>query len=147
MYDILTILGVEAARNYLILSLKRMFKASGEYVDIRHIMLLIDYMTFSGGVTKATFSGVRNHGAVLTTASYQQGMKTMANAALYGDFDPGNSITASIFTGKKPDIGPDIAITDQMKAKIYQMYNGADEGEPITIDPDDLDRALQNQDG
>lgn len=146
MYDILTILGVEAARNYLIWSLNKMFINSGQYVDIRHTMLLIDYMTFSGGVTKATFSGVRNHGAVLTTASYQQGMKTMANAALYGDFDPGDSITASIFTGKTPDIGPDIEITDQMKAKIYQMYNGADSGEPITIDPDDLDRALQNQD-
>jgi RNA polymerase Rpb1, domain 5 len=146
MYDILTILGVEAARNYLIWSLHKMFINSGQYVDIRHTMLLIDYMTFSGGVTKATFSGVRNHGAVLTTASYQQGMKTMANASLYGDFDPGNSIAASIFTGKTPDIGYDIVVTEQMKSKILQMYNAADSGEPITIDPDELEQALKNQD-
>jgi len=146
MYDILTILGVEAARNYLIWSLNRMFKLSGQYVDIRHTMLLIDYMTFSGGVTKATFSGVRNHGDVLTTASYQQGMQTIANASLYGDFDPGNSISASIFTGRKPDIGHDIVVTDQIKSKIVQMYNAADLGEPITIDPDELEQTLQNQD-
>ena len=147
MYDILSILGVEAARNYMIWALRRIFVASGqENINNRHIMLLIDYMTFGGGVTKATFSGIRSQGDVLTTASYQQGMKTMSNAALYGNVDPVESVAAGIFTGKTLDIGPDVQIDDVVREKIVQMYNAADEGEPVQIDPDDMEAALRNQD-
>lgn len=146
LYDTLSILGVEAVRNYMIWALRRMISASGQYINQRHIVLLIDYMTFAGGVSKASFSGIRQHGSVLSTVSYQKGTDTLASASLFGENDPLSSVSANIFTGKRLDIGPQIEPTDEMMEKIVQMCNSTDPGGVVDkLDSDDISDVLLTQ--
>ena len=146
MYDILSILGVEATRNYLIWALNRIFVGSGQPINTRHILLMVDNATFGGGVTKATFSGITKLGDVLAAASHQQGTKILSNASVFGSTDPIESVAAGIFTGKHMDIGSTIDITPEIEAKIMQMYNSSSSGSRITIDPQAIADAQRSQD-
>ena len=145
MYEILRTLGIEAARNYMIMALHNIFVSSGQGINTRHVILLVDTMTYGGNVTKATFASVGKQADVWAVASYQQTMKILSNASAFGSTDPMESVASSIFIGKNMDIGPKIEITDQMKETILRMYNTSASGKAVTVDPNSIAEALKYQ--
>src|SRR3989344_4267584 len=58
IFEVYEVFGVEAARQTIIKEALEVIKSQGLDIDIRHIMLLADVMTFSGGVKGITRGGI-----------------------------------------------------------------------------------------
>lgn len=98
--------GIEAARNTIVHELKSTLDEQKIDVDERHIMLVADAMTYSGGI-----KGVGRHGlsgqknSVFAKAAYEETVKHLVNAAAFGEIDPMKGVTENILVGKQIPIG------------------------------------------
>ena len=102
VYEILFLLGIDAARTFLIKELSFVIAAGGEYINPRHIILLVDFMTFSGSIRKVMLSGVKAQPTgVLSHVSFEQAMKGFADASAFGIKEGISSTSAAVFTGNR----------------------------------------------
>lgn len=98
--------GVEAARNTMVHESKSTLDEQKIDVDERHIMLVADAMSYSGGI-----KGVGRHGlsgqknSVFAKAAYEETVKHLVNAAAFGEIDPMKGVTENILVGKQIPIG------------------------------------------
>jgi len=104
-------LGVEAARNFLILEYLRNFPNA---VEPRHIMLCVDFQTSLGVLLPITSRGAaRQQTGPLAKSSFEHAMVTFLEAAAFGKFEEVKSTSTSIFMGKRMILG-----TGSFKAKV-----------------------------
>lgn len=104
--DILKYYGVEAARNTIIKEIDAVFKGHGISVDLRHLTLIADAMTQSGGYKAFSRNGViRESGSVLAKMSFETVMGFLKEAVLFGEGDPLLGPSARIVAGKRGGIG------------------------------------------
>jgi DNA-directed RNA polymerase subunit A" len=102
--DIMTIFkfgGIEAARNAILREAKEVMDSQGLDVDVRHIMLLADAMTFSGRIMSVGRHGLSgNKPGVLARAAFEETVKHLANAAVTGEEDNLKGITENVIIGQ-----------------------------------------------
>ena len=112
VHEIKRALGIEAARSFLIQEIGNVIAYEGSYIDPRHIVLLVDYMTSLGDVFGVTFTGVsKQNVGPLSKASFQQVMDTFEKAAAFGAVDEMKSTSSAIFIGKTANIGTGLSDT------------------------------------
>ena len=104
VFDVLSTLGVEAARSVLFREINRVLTTNGAYVSARHLLLLADWMTFEGSVRGTTRHGQTTVG-VIQKASYEQPVETIHSAALHGRSDKLRGVSERLVMGAKPSIG------------------------------------------
>jgi len=105
-YEIYKLFGIEAIRQYLIRDLDSVIKEGRGYVLMRHIALLMDYMTNLGSPLAISYTGMSMQGkGTLASASYERPMEILLRAAGKGRTENINSVSAAIFTGKTAKIG------------------------------------------
>jgi DNA-directed RNA polymerase I subunit RPA1 len=98
--------GVEAARNTIIKEIDAVFKGHGISVDLRHLTLIADAMTQSGGYKAFSRNGViRESGSVLAKMSFETVMGFLKEAVMYGEGDPLLGPSARIVAGKRGGVG------------------------------------------
>jgi DNA-directed RNA polymerase subunit A" len=101
IHEIENVLGIEAARNAIINEALRTLEEQGLSVDIRHIMLLSDMMTFGG-----TVSSIGRHGisgkkySVLARAAFEETSKHLLRASIRGEVDKLTGIIENIIIGQ-----------------------------------------------
>lgn len=151
--DMVSALGIEAGRNYLLNELRKVFQGSGKYVSPRHYTLVAEFQTGSGTLLKAVFSGIqRQSTGALQKASFQQSLESIERAALFGLRDEVQSTAASIAIGKKPIIGTgfsDLFLNKEDEEKYIKRLQSS-ETKKVSIDGlssaldqiDDLDYSL-----
>jgi hypothetical protein len=106
VHEIYETLGIEAARNFLITEILRIIKAQDSYVNIRHIVLIADFMTNRGKVLGITYYGVQHQTkSSLALASIERSLKVFAAAAARGKKDNITSTSTAIYVGQRPKIG------------------------------------------
>ena len=106
MWEIYNIFGIEAARQFLIDEFQNVVSSDGTYIDIRHILLLVDNMTFAGTITSISRYGMRKSQAgPLTKCSFEESLDNLLNSSLFCDKEEINGVSASIMCGKRPNIG------------------------------------------
>ena len=106
MWEIYEIFGIEAVRQFLIDEFKNVVSSDGTYIDKRHILLLVDIMTFSGNITSISRYGMRKSQAgPLTKCSFEESLDNLINSCLFCDKEEINGVSASIMCGKRPAIG------------------------------------------
>jgi len=99
VHDIYENLGVEAARSTLIREMTTLFEEAG--VNYRHLGLLCDVMTRSGGLMSVDRYGVNKSDiGPLAKASFEETDKILRRAALFGEVDPITGVSAKIMTGQ-----------------------------------------------
>ncbi len=104
--DIEALFGVEAARSALLREIKQVLYMQKLYVDIRHIMLLADAMTFRGKVMNIGRHGLAGHKAsVLARAAFEETVKHLTIAAAKGEVDLLRGVSENIIVGKTVPIG------------------------------------------
>jgi DNA-directed RNA polymerase subunit A" len=106
VYEIADVLGVEAARNAIIMETVETLKEQGLNVDIRHIMLVADTMVFSGdirGITRYGISGSK--ASVLARASFEVPLKHLFNAAVHREIDELKSVVENVMINQPIPIG------------------------------------------
>ena len=102
---VLNTYGVEAARNTIIREVAAVFGVYGISVDLRHLMLIADYMTFNGTIRPFNRVGISEHVSPLLKMSYETTMQFLAEAALSRDSDYTNTPSAKIVLGQPSQVG------------------------------------------
>ncbi len=109
IHEIAHLLGIEAARSVIINELFKVIESQGLNVDIRHIMLVADVMTFSGNVKGITRYGVvSDKSSVLARASFETPIRHIIMASLVGETDPLHSVVENVIINQPVPIGTGI---------------------------------------
>jgi len=104
IYEIYTVLGIEAARNALSNEIMEVIKESS--VNLRHLYLLIDTMTCKGTLMSIDRHGI-NRGDVgpLAKSSFEETTDMLIKASVFSDVDRINGVSANIMLGQLPPCG------------------------------------------
>ncbi len=98
--EILTVLGVEAARLSRIHELRFVLGSYGIYVNYRHLATLCDVMTTRGILTAITRHGInRVDSGALRKASFEETVEILLEAAFHAEIDPLSGVTENIIMG------------------------------------------------
>lgn len=101
IYQVREVLGIEAARNAILREAKETLDEQGLDVDIRHLMLLADMMTFSGEIRDIGRYGVAGKKlSVLARANFEETKKHIINASFYGEADVLDGIIENVIVGQ-----------------------------------------------
>ena len=97
--------GIEATRTYILKEFPTVLAQEGIEIDHRHIMLLVDNMTYEGYIKPNKYGGIKIEESVILKASFEQATRTFATAASRGVVDNMNNISSQIILGQQAKIG------------------------------------------
>jgi DNA-directed RNA polymerase subunit A" len=106
VFQIYETLGIEAARSVILHETKKTLDEQGLDVDIRHIMLLADMMTFDGTIKDIGRYGVSGKKAsVLARANFEETKRHLINASFYGEADKLKGVIENVLIGQVTPVG------------------------------------------
>lgn len=101
-----TVLGISACRSLILKELYTVLTADGSYVDIRHIQLLADNLTFRGYPMTTTRHGQnKTERGPLIRASFEGTADVLHKSAYFADEDHMLGFTQNLMVGQIPPIG------------------------------------------
>ncbi|BAB60348.1 DNA-directed RNA polymerase A'' [Thermoplasma volcanium GSS1] len=104
--EIATVLGIEAARNAILNEAQRTLQEQGLNVDVRHLMLVADMMTFSGSVRAVGRTGISGRkSSVLARAAFEITTKHLLRAGIMGEVDKLAGVAENIIVGQPITLG------------------------------------------
>ena len=102
LWDIYYTFGIEAARQYMIDEFSNIMKG----INLSHVMLLVDKMTFTGTISSISrYSMRRDEAGPFGKASFEETLDNFLTAGAYGQEENIKGVSGSIICGKKPPIG------------------------------------------
>ena len=139
--------GVEAARAALLKEIHTVLSFDGSYVNIRHLMVIIDWMTWTGHINALTRHGVKkmmDDTTPLKRATFEQPVEIFHHAAVKGLTDNLSGVSEQLLIGKPPACGSHFnsCVTD----KTYQAQWDKDHWLP-TVEPDQEDTLFEDWNG
>jgi DNA-directed RNA polymerase subunit A" len=103
------VLGIEAARQLVVQELKKVMDDNGIAVDIRHIMLLGDIMTFNGEVKGIVRTGINKlKESPFARASFEETTKHLLDAAFKGQEETLTGVVENLIVGQPVKVGTGI---------------------------------------
>ena len=87
IHHILEVLGVEAARKAIAKEIDGVFSVYGISVNVRHLGLVADYMTFNGGFDAMNRLAMKSNDSPFHKMSFETAGKFLQETVLSGDFD------------------------------------------------------------
>lgn len=116
-------LGIEAARISIIDEIRETMSSHGMTIDIRHMMLLADLMTFKGEVLGITRHGVQKmKDSVLMLASFEKTADHLFNASVNGREDKIEGVSECIIMGIPMQIGTGMLKVRQRTQQVELNY-------------------------
>jgi DNA-directed RNA polymerase subunit A" len=99
--EISRVLGIEAARNAIIQEIKKVLDAQDLRVDLRHVSLIADAMTFDGSVRSVGRHGIAGEKtSVLARAAFEETGKHLVHACVFGEEDKLSGVAENIIIGQ-----------------------------------------------
>ncbi|KAL6222224.1 hypothetical protein ACLB2K_005616 [Fragaria x ananassa] len=106
LYEIMEVLGIEAARRALLDELRNVISFDGSYVNYRHLAILCDTMTYRGYLMPITRHGInRNDTGPMMRCSFEQAVDVLLDASVFAETDHLRGVTENIMLGKLAPIG------------------------------------------
>ncbi len=100
------VLGIEAGRQLVLTELKKVLDDNGIKVDVRHIMLLSDLMTFSGEVKGIVRTGItKGKASPFARAAFEETTKHLLEAAFKGEKENLTGVVENIIVGQPIKVG------------------------------------------
>lgn len=101
IWEIFYILDIEAAREFLLQEFTKIVSMGGNYINSRHIEILVDKMCQTGTMRPITRHGTEpEQSSVISKASFETVMINFINGAIKSESDPINTISPNIAVGK-----------------------------------------------
>jgi DNA-directed RNA polymerase subunit A" len=98
--------GIEAARNAILREIKDVLDMQGLFVDIRHIMLIADAMTYCGEIKSIGRHGLSGEKVgVLGRAAFEETIKHLINASSFAEEEKLIGVTENIIVGQTVPVG------------------------------------------
>ena len=134
IYEVYELLGIEAARKLLLNEIKEVIESSGNYVNYRHLSLLVDTMTNRGALMSIDRFGI-NRGNIgpLAKCSFEETTDQLFKASIFGEVDNLTGVSSNIMMGQIPPCGTGDGNILIDETKLIDIY--ADE----EIELDDID--------
>ena len=102
----LDIFGIEAARNVIIIEIQATFESHGINIDLRHLTLLSDLMTFQGEILGITRHGLlKMKSNTLVLASFEKTIENLFFSAARRSRDDLLGVSESIILGRESPVG------------------------------------------
>ena len=113
IWEIYDTLGVEATKQFLV----EEFMSIMDGINECHAKLLVDRMTFTGGIASISRYTLKNDECgPMGKASFEESLDNFLNAAANGEIEPTRGISASIICGKRSNTGTGM-VSLRMKIK------------------------------
>ncbi|GFZ13208.1 nuclear RNA polymerase C1 [Actinidia rufa] len=107
--EVQEVVGIEAARRSIINEIQYTMASHGMTIDLRHMMLLADLMTFKGEILGITRHGIQKmKDSVLMLASFEKTADHLFNASVNGRDDQIQGVSECIIMGIPMQIGTGI---------------------------------------
>jgi len=111
VYEIADVLGIEAARNAIIKEIMDVLQNSGLDIDVRHVMLVADIMTWTGKIRQIGRLGVVGEKpSVIARAAFEVTVNQLYSAAIRGDREKFEGVTENITAGLPPKVGTGVVM-------------------------------------
>jgi len=92
--------GIEAARTTLIREITYAYTRAGSEINYHHVALLVDHMTLNGFMTSVDRHGMtKSEVGPLSRATFERPLDILQQAAVFGESDNMNGVSARIMTG------------------------------------------------
>jgi len=118
IWEIYNTLGIEATRQYLI----EEFGSIVGGINPCHSKLLADKMTYNGVLASISRYAMRTEGSgALSKASFEETLDNLLNAAVYGERECTDGVSASIICGKLGKFGTGVC---ELKVDIAKLTQG-----------------------
>ncbi|KAH9324359.1 hypothetical protein KI387_004537, partial [Taxus chinensis] len=125
-------LGIEAARSVIIEQIEYTMKSHGMSIDIRHMMLLADVMTFKGEVLGITRFGIaKMKDSVLMLASFEKTTDHLFDASIHGRIDQIEGVSECIIMGIPMPIGTGLLKIRQRRPHLHRHDEQASMVAPV----------------
>ncbi|MBN1941566.1 MAG: DNA-directed RNA polymerase subunit A'' [Candidatus Diapherotrites archaeon] len=103
------VLGIEAGRAMIANELHKTFSENGISIDIRHLMLLADLMTFTGDVKGIVRTGItRGKTSPFARAAFEETVKHLLDATFRGEKEELRGVVENIIVGQPIKVGTGI---------------------------------------
>jgi DNA-directed RNA polymerase subunit A" len=104
--NIYEVLGIEAARNAIIIEAANTLADQGLVVDLRHIMLVADLITYDGNIKAVGRHGISGEkSSVLARAAFEITVNHLLMAGQKGERDPLEGVAENIIVGQPISLG------------------------------------------
>jgi len=104
--ELAEVLGIEAARNAIIIETKNTMKQQGLDIDDRHIVLVADIMTLSGNVIPIGRYGIAGmKPSILTRAGFEETVKHLVKASVRQEEDKFDAIFDNVMVNQQVPVG------------------------------------------
>ena len=104
--EISKVLGIEAGRAAIVNELCKTLAENDIKVDTRHLLLIADVLTFAGEIRGTVRTGVmRFKSSPFARAAFEETVKHLFDAALYGETEPLQGVVENIIVGLPVKVG------------------------------------------
>lgn len=104
--EIERVYGIEAARNAIVREIRDVMNMQKLFVDIRHIMLIADAMTYAGSLKSIGRHGLSGEKVgVLGRAAFEETIKHLINASAFSEEEKLIGVTENIIVGQTVPVG------------------------------------------
>src|SRR3989344_4730380 len=104
--EISAVMGIEAGRMAIVNELDGVLTENGISIDIRHIMLLADLMTFDGEIRGIVRTGItRGKSSPFARASFEETVKHLLEASFSGEIENLEGVVENIIVGQPIKVG------------------------------------------
>lgn len=132
IWDIYNTLGIEAAREFRI---KELVEIMGSEVDLSHIKLRADRLTFTGTIQSLTRYTMRGE-KPFSKVGFEEIMENFYKTARDAESDDLSGVSASIMCGKRAKVGTSMFDVKIDTDKVLQHYRTTEEYDDMFIDYD-----------
>ena len=139
IHQVAKVYGIEAARHTILNEIRSILGFYGIYVNVRHILLCIDWICHRGILTPMTRHGIRNMDqSPLKRSTFEEVVEVYNQAACYNEKDDLNGISECIVMGIPPKMGTctTSVFTDD---KVVERYKK----DPPTLD-EEMDQMFED---
>lgn len=106
MWEIMNLLGIEAARSYLFSEMMNIVQGSGVSINPVHIQVLVDKMTYTGSIRAIARFGVETvQYDPIARATFEEVMTQIVTSAIFSEKDNLNGISSNIVLGTTINAG------------------------------------------
>lgn len=100
------VLGIEAGRQLIVQELKKVLDDNGIAVDVRHIMLLADLMTYNGDIKGIVRTGITKlKSSPFARAAFEETTKHLLDAAFKGEKETLTGVVENLIVGQPVKVG------------------------------------------
>ena len=147
--EMLSIFGIESARERLFYEINEVAEHAGEYINPRHIELLCDVMTSTGELYPINRQGIKDGDiGPLAKSSFENTTEELIKAGVFSEKDNLYGVSGKIMLGQTINSGTGYCdiLLDEESLLTYLKDSGEKAEEYTDIDETNIDILLQEED-